>query len=183
MGGHCLDIMYILDVTGRLQRILNRRESKRTERDKQREREIHVLREKEKKRGLISLYMLNRDTRDTCLYSEWCVVGGYDESMVVLILSSACNGPGLSACTAQKQLPDTTKTIKANTGGGGGSRGHTAELPTCCLSVQGKFWVGEGGGEAQNRLRSFRTLTKWCRHSAILKGLVSQNYLNTKAVL
>lgn len=61
---------------------------------------MHVLREKEKKRGLISLYMLNRDTRDTCLYSEWCVVGGYDESMVVLILSSACNGPGLSACTA-----------------------------------------------------------------------------------
>lgn len=61
---------------------------------------MHVLREKEKKRGLISLYMLNRDTRDTCLYSEWCVVGGYDESMVVLILSSACNGLGLSACTA-----------------------------------------------------------------------------------
>lgn len=42
----------------------------------------------------------DRDTRDTCLFSEWCVVGGYDESMVVLILSSACNGPGLSACTA-----------------------------------------------------------------------------------
>lgn len=42
--------------------------------------------------------MLNRDIRDICLYSEWCVVGGYDESMVVLILSSVCNGSGLSVC-------------------------------------------------------------------------------------